>query len=413
MLKLLNFNLIIDENDQLFVKFLFCVWLTTFFYSCFYYFIGAFFSLIIVTVGTLILNPIVFILMKNKFKRSSRLMFLFNCSVYIFGTNLGLGNLVNNEYYYFPAVLLAFLIIDSKNKRDLIFGISLPIMFWILSMTIKTSLVPEKLMLANYNYDILIFINFVGAFLLTCIFSFIFIKTIEEHRKILVANAKMSSLGEMASGVAHEINNPLFILSGITEQMKRKNFNEDYTLESRFNDLSKIDKSVERIIKIVRGLKVFSRNSENDPFEKTSIKEIFLDTLEICNEKIKNLDIKFIVDYSEDISIVCKSTQISQVFINLIGNSCDAIALLDVKWIEFKAERKDNTVVISVKDSGGGISSEVIDKMMQPFFTTKVAGKGTGLGLSISKRIIKEHNGKLYYDKMSTNTKFVIELPIA
>lgn len=96
----------------------------------------------------------------------------------------------------------------------------------------------------------------------------------------------------------------------------------------------------------------------------------------------------------------------------MLTNACDAIENLNDKWLEVTVTKTTDVTVISITDSGSGISPEVSDKMMQPFYTTKEVGKGTGLGLSISQGIIASHNGSFYYDAKSPHTRFVIELPL-
>jgi C4-dicarboxylate-specific signal transduction histidine kinase len=113
----------------------------------------------------------------------------------------------------------------------------------------------------------------------------------------------------------------------------------------------------------------------------------------------------------DDIKIHCQEVPISQVLINLIGNSCDAIQGQKDKWIKISAEIKDENVFLSVTDSGNGIPALLQEKIFQPFFTTKAIGQGTGLGLSISKGIINSQNGNLTLDTQCKNTKFVIQLP--
>lgn len=103
--------------------------------------------------------------------------------------------------------------------------------------------------------------------------------------------------------------------------------------------------------------------------------------------------------------------EIPQVILNLLNNSIDALTDKSEKWILIKAEASEKNIIITVTDSGLGISKEVVDKMMSPFFSTKKIGHGTGLGLSISARIIQEHKGKLYYDSQEKHTTFKIELP--
>ncbi|MEK6579858.1 MAG: HAMP domain-containing sensor histidine kinase, partial [Bdellovibrionota bacterium] len=113
----------------------------------------------------------------------------------------------------------------------------------------------------------------------------------------------------------------------------------------------------------------------------------------------------------DSLAIQGRQTQLSQVLLNLFNNAYDAVQTLTDKWIKIKVADTDQWVEIWVTDSGPGISSEVVSKMFQPFFTTKGVGKGTGLGLSISKKIIETHGGTLNVEMESPNTCFRITLP--
>ena len=111
--------------------------------------------------------------------------------------------------------------------------------------------------------------------------------------------------------------------------------------------------------------------------------------------------------------IICAATPISQILINLVHNSLDAIQTIPEKWIEISVHKvNENELEFCVTDSGLGIPADIQKNLMQSFFTTKERGKGTGLGLSISKSIAQTHGGDLYYDSGSLHTKFVLRLPI-
>lgn len=226
-----------------------------------------------------------------------------------------------------------------------------------------------------------------------------------------IASAKLASLGEMAGGVAHEINNPLAVISLNASQMIELIEDPEINKGELKIFAEKILKTTTRIDRIVKGLKSFARGGEIDPFISTSIKSIIENTLELCSEKLKKHSVDLRLKNIVDISIECRESQIGQVLLNLISNSVDAIDKLEDKWIEIEVKDLDGYIVLDVTDSGNGIPDDVAEKIMQPFFTTKDVGKGTGLGLSISKGIIESHKGRFRLDRKSPHTKFSILLP--
>jgi signal transduction histidine kinase len=182
--------------------------------------------------------------------------------------------------------------------------------------------------------------------------------------------------------------------------------------------LSNIAEMSVRISKITKGMRVLARDPSNDGFESCKIEEILSDVLSLCESKYKSNNIDFkvqIPDSLKESSFNCLRVQISQVFINLLNNSFDAVLENDVenekKWISLDISLKNGSYIFEVSDSGAGISDELRDKIFQPFFTTKDIGKGTGIGLGISKAIAEKHNGKFYLDMKSEHTKFVVEIP--
>lgn len=233
------------------------------------------------------------------------------------------------------------------------------------------------------------------------------------QKEALIQTSKMAALGEMSSGMAHEVNNPLAIIVGKTSRLKKLIERKSLSEEELITELQKIDEASNRIGKIVSGLRTFSHQSENESFNSVELEKIFSDILSLCHEKMKynNIDLTINFESAKDTFIHARQSQVEQVLLNLINNSFDAIQNLTEKWIQISATIENNRVYIHVIDSGKGIADPIRQKMMQPFFTTKEVGKGTGLGLSISTGIIQQHQGKLYYDEKSPNTRFVIELP--
>lgn len=238
----------------------------------------------------------------------------------------------------------------------------------------------------------------------------------ERERKFLEAklteSARLTSLGEMASGIAHEINNPLAIIKGKVHNIKTK-FEKDVHFDKTdiIDHLNVVSFTVDRIAKIIKGLRAFSRNADNDPFEKVIFSYVVNDAFDLSREKVKKLGIEFKVEVNENLLVECRPVQIGQVIVNLINNSIAAVSELKNKWISIVVSENNGLVRILFRDSGMGISEKVASKMMDPFFTTKEVGKGTGLGLSISRGIIEQHKGTIQYLPSEANTCFEILIP--
>lgn len=238
------------------------------------------------------------------------------------------------------------------------------------------------------------------------------VTTAKKSEASLVASAKMASLGEMAGGIAHEINNPLAIIQGKAGTVKRLIRQPPFDIEKINIELSKIEDTTNRIAKIIKGLRSFSRDSTSDPMIATSVRQIIEDCLELCAERFKNHSIELQRECKVDSIVECRASQIGQVIMNLLSNAHDAVESLSERWVKVEVSRVGDQLRVAVTDSGRGIPKEVVDKIMQPFFTTKEVGRGTGLGLSISKGIAESHSGELRYDSTCDNTRFILEIPL-
>lgn len=234
---------------------------------------------------------------------------------------------------------------------------------------------------------------------------------IKERSEQLIYAAKMVSMGEMAGGISHEINNPLAIIIGKVMVLRKKIQNSAIVHEID-KDLQVIEDTVNRAVKIIKGLKQFARVGDSIEIKDEHIDTVISDTLVLCSEKFKNHGVKIEVECAKEIIIKCNAIQVSQALLNLLSNAFDAVDKCEERWVKVSVLLKDGFVEIAVIDSGAGIKPEDREKIMQPFFTTKEVGKGTGLGLSISKGIIEGHKGELFVDSTSKNTKIVIKLPI-
>lgn len=235
-------------------------------------------------------------------------------------------------------------------------------------------------------------------------------RELDARRMTMVNSARLVSLGEMSAGIAHEINNPLLVIEGIVGLLSKtiKTYPDS---EKLIKNLDKISSMVTRISKIINGLRAFSRDGSHEEIVDFNINNFFSNISDLCQAYLlhKNIELKFKIE-DPNLFITGREVPLSQVIINIINNSTDAVEKLTDKWILVESYEALDEIVIAITDSGKGIPEDVQKKMMQPFFTTKEIGKGTGLGLSISVGIVESHGGRLIYRPEYKNTRFEVRL---
>ncbi len=239
-----------------------------------------------------------------------------------------------------------------------------------------------------------------------------------ETEQQLIQACKLTTLGEMATGVAHELNQPLSVIkTASTFIMKKTNKQEAIDDSILLTMLDKIDSNVDRASKIINHMRQFSRKS-NLEMEKTQVNDVLDRAFQIFNQQLKIRGIEVIRKMDKNLPVINADPNcLEQVFINLILNARDAI---EEKWgnkpgtknIIFKTHYNNKSVIVEIHDTGAGIRKDVADKIFEPFFTTKEVGKGTGLGLSISFGIIKDCGGQIISDANRKNgAAFIIKFP--
>lgn len=251
----------------------------------------------------------------------------------------------------------------------------------------------------------------------------------EEKARQLIHAERLSSLGGLTAGVAHEINNPAtFIWTNLADLEKFWPIADNYLVTcppenpdyERIKFISKsmpdmiqgIKKGAQRISSTVRGLKTFARI---DGAEKTvfSIHEKIDEALMLCNNSLKyNVEVQKDFE-AADLFLEGDDQKIVQVFVNLFINAADAMENLKKGKLIIKTEKVDKKIAIKVADTGPGLLENEIKRIWDPFFTTKAVGKGTGLGMSISLGIIKDHNGSISVrNRPLGGAEFYISLPL-
>lgn len=235
----------------------------------------------------------------------------------------------------------------------------------------------------------------------------------------LVQSAKLASLGEMAAGIAHEINQPLTVIkittTGLLRHMEK---GRKISEEMLRGELEVTDSQIERIRGIIDHLRTFARRSSEVQKELVDINVPLSDCFKIIGEQLKLRGVDIKLDLDELPMVLADSNKLEQVFLNLIGNAKDAMDDFSSgenykKILNVHSFRENGNVVVTISDTGGGIPKEVQNKVFEPFFTTKEVGKGTGIGLSISYNIIKDFDGDLSFSvEEGVGTTFIVKIPI-
>lgn len=244
------------------------------------------------------------------------------------------------------------------------------------------------------------------------------VSELRETQMQLIQASKLASLGEMSTGVAHELNQPLNIIRMAASNMKRKikrGGKPDFEyLEKK---LTRIEEQVSRAAAIIDHMRMFGR-SANESDSPVDINRVINDSIEMLKEQYRLEQIKIELELATSIpKVMGHQIKLEQVIINLLNNARDAyIGLSDSSIqsiISVKTQHSDREISIYIQDYAGGIPENIIQKIFDPFFTTKEVGTGTGLGLSVSYGIIRDMNGKLTVENRDGGARFCISLPNA
>ncbi len=239
----------------------------------------------------------------------------------------------------------------------------------------------------------------------------------KEYQAQLLQTEKMATVGTLAAGVAHEINNPLTAILGFSQGTKRKlpqleGKVDPHVVEDMQEYLNTILKECSRCQDIVQNLLTFSRPKEN-PFQVVNLKNVVLDCLKILHYRLKKIPhVNFQLRFdSDNPQIYGDEAQLKQVVLNLVNNALDAVGFQGNISIEVE-EGSQGMYCLVVEDNGHGIPSEYLDRLFDPFFTTKPVGKGTGVGLSTCYNIVKAHQGHIIVcSELENGSSFCVKLP--
>lgn len=235
-------------------------------------------------------------------------------------------------------------------------------------------------------------------------------KIIEDQKHQMIEKNKLASLGEMAAGIAHEINNPLTVINS-NNTMLTKLIDKNKLEANRVEKLIvKTKDQIKRITTIITTLRNLSRGLANDEMESFSLDQVVKESIILA--KIRDKTNTIVYKFNETQAVVFGHRgQIIQVIINLLNNAIDAINTEQSPWIKIEINQKgDDKVELFITDSGNGIPSDVAEKIFLPMYTTKDIGKGTGLGLSLSRNFMTQNHGTLEYILKDGHTSFKLSL---
>ncbi|MFZ6007726.1 MAG: sensor histidine kinase [Nitrospirota bacterium] len=263
------------------------------------------------------------------------------------------------------------------------------------------------------------------AFIILIIFVAIIAKLKESYEELKSAQAqlihagRLSSLGEMSAGIAHEINQPLHIIR-LKSQSLLVNADEGLipTLSKEVTDvLRTIDSQVERISKIITHLRIFARTDSLNDTKPIDINQPLKNVFLLIGESLRLKDIIVRKEFSDTpLMVTADANRLEQVFLNIIQNAKDAMEKLQGDTPKIltvsSLPGEDDTIEVRISDNGGGIPVEIREKVFEPFFTTKEVGKGTGLGLSIAYNIVRDMGGNIeFHVDEGVGTTFILTFP--
>jgi len=230
----------------------------------------------------------------------------------------------------------------------------------------------------------------------------------EQLQQELRISSRLAAVGELAAGVAHEINNPLTGVLGFSERLLRKSTDEGIS-----RDLERIHNEAQRIVKVMDNLRTFTHRREPEK-QYSDINNILHETLELRAYELRTGNIEVVTDFAPSLpEIEVDSHQIQEVFLNIILNAEQVMTEARTGGkLTIRTRKIKNYVRISFADDGPGIPAEHLDKLFDPFFTTREEQGGTGLGLSVCHGIVRQHGGRLYArSKPGQGATFFVELP--
>lgn len=237
---------------------------------------------------------------------------------------------------------------------------------------------------------------------------------ITEQQAKLVASSKLVALGELAACLTHEINNPLGVILGRCEMLRRSIDRGQVSAEELLKVAESIETTGHRIEKVVRSMRSLARGEDSEGLENVPVPLLVEQTLDLTRQRFVDHGIRFEQEVAYTGLVRCRLTQALQILVNLLNNSHDAVhehVEGARRWVRLRVSAAGDRVEFAVEDGGEGVPEEYVPKLFAPFFTTKDVQLGTGMGLSISQSLALRQDGELVLDSRAAPTRFVLRLP--
>ena len=416
----MELDIVTKYHEIVFKRLVYSVWGIIFFYSCFFSWLQAWSAAAVVAFGVFFIIPLVLYLYHHNYQTISKLFFIISSNCYVYFTGLILKHETATEYYYYCGLLLPFLIFEHKYKKSIFIGILTPFSLWIAATSFGYNFLPEHFFpLAPLPVELIKVTNFAGAFILCLIYIKVIVKTISTLTdQVLIAQkealqvSKLVSIGEMAAGIGHEINNPLAISLGHLQKCKKILRNEIFTPADLISSLKKQEDALNRITAIVDSLRKYTQ-MDYDKSTDLNTPELIHKTQLLTGDIFEKEGICFEVKLNaKQFYVKGNYGSFQQILMILLINAKDATLEVAKPSISLTSENMENELVLKVSDNGMGIPEENRDKIFESFFTTKKLGKGTGMGLGMLSKMVHDMKGRVTLDsEVGKGTTFSLYFP--
>jgi signal transduction histidine kinase len=342
-------------------------------------------------------------------RTASRIVLGFVANAVVLDGVLEVGAVAELRAVFFPLVILPFLVFDRAERLWVIVFTAIPVACYFLTWAFQQAPAPGA--------PSAIYVCYAPALAFTAIAAgtYVFVHVernaedaVQAAQARAAQGARLAALGEMSSGIAHEIRNPLAAINLAAAQIAERP--GEATLVAELG--ARIQRIVTRASRIIDALRSFTRDASGDPFLPTPVDRIIQDAVDLCGKRFADHGVTLTVGaVPANLVVECRSVQLSQVLVNLLGNAWDAVATATDRWVQIDVHTEGDRLELAVTDSGPGVPADARARIFEPFFTTKSPDRGTGLGLSLSRNLVEAHRGTLTLDPDSPHTRFVIRVP--